>query len=72
MNGAESLARTLTAGEVDVCFANPGTSEMYFVAALDKTGGMRRSHAPVPGRPDGLLAGASLQAADAQPVEDGE
>lgn len=36
MNGAESLARTLVAGNVEVCFANPGTSEMHFVAALDK------------------------------------
>lgn len=41
MNGAESLVRTLVAGEVDVCFANPGTSEMHFVAALDKVDGMR-------------------------------
>ena len=36
MNGAESLARTLVAGGVNVCFTNPGTSEMHFVAALDK------------------------------------
>ena len=36
MNGAESLVRTLVAGGVDVCFANPGTSEMHFVAALDR------------------------------------
>jgi acetolactate synthase-1/2/3 large subunit len=35
MTGAESLARTLVACGVDVCFANPGTSEMHFVAALD-------------------------------------
>jgi acetolactate synthase-1/2/3 large subunit len=41
MNGAESLARTLVAGGVDVCFANPGTSEMHFVAALDRVEGMR-------------------------------
>ena len=41
MNGAESLVRTLLAGGVDVCFANPGTSEMHFVAALDKTDAMR-------------------------------
>ena len=41
MNGAESLARTLLAQGVDVCFANPGTSEMHFVAALDKVDGMR-------------------------------
>src|ERR1700709_2469323 len=41
MNGAESLVRTLVAGGVDVCFANPGTSEMHFVAALDLVEGMR-------------------------------
>src|ERR1051326_4486823 len=40
-NGAESLVRTLVAGGVDVCFANPGTSEMHFVAALDRVEGMR-------------------------------
>src|ERR1700694_5643761 len=40
MNGAESLVRTLVAGGVDVCFANPGTSEMHFVAALDRVEGM--------------------------------
>jgi acetolactate synthase-1/2/3 large subunit len=41
MNGAESLVRTLVAGGVDVCFTNPGTSEMHFVAALDRVDGMR-------------------------------
>ncbi|MEX2615270.1 MAG: acetolactate synthase large subunit [Alphaproteobacteria bacterium] len=40
MNGAESLVRTLVRGGVDVCFTNPGTSEMHFVAALDKVDGM--------------------------------
>ena len=41
MNGAESLVRTLLACGVETCFANPGTSEMHFVAALDKAPGMR-------------------------------
>jgi acetolactate synthase I/II/III large subunit len=41
MNGAEALVRTLVGAEVDVCFANPGTSEMHFVAALDRVDGMR-------------------------------
>ncbi|MDP3138662.1 MAG: acetolactate synthase large subunit [Burkholderiaceae bacterium] len=41
MNGGESLVRTLLASGVDTCFANPGTSEMHFVAALDRVGGMR-------------------------------
>ncbi|MEE7476750.1 thiamine pyrophosphate-binding protein, partial [Methylobacterium hispanicum] len=40
MNGAESLVRTLVAGGVEVCFTNPGTSEMHFVAALDRVEGM--------------------------------
>ncbi len=40
MNGAESLVRTLVAGGADVCFSNPGTSEMHFVAALDRVEGM--------------------------------
>jgi acetolactate synthase I/II/III large subunit len=41
MNGAESLIRTLLASGVDTCFTNPGTSEMHFVAALDRVEGMR-------------------------------
>ena len=36
MNGADALCDTLLAGGVDTCFANPGTSEMHFVAALDR------------------------------------
>lgn len=35
MNGAESLVATLVGQGVDICFANPGTSEMHFLAALD-------------------------------------
>jgi acetolactate synthase-1/2/3 large subunit len=41
VNGAESLVRTLLACGIDTCFANPGTSEMHFVAALDRVAGMR-------------------------------
>ena len=41
MNGAQHLIRTLVNGGVDVCFTNPGTSEMHFVAALDQVEGMR-------------------------------
>lgn len=41
MKGAEALLRTLVSGGVDVCFTNPGTSEMQFVAALDRVPGMR-------------------------------
>lgn len=36
MNGAESPVATLAADGVEWCFANPGTSEMHFVAALDR------------------------------------
>jgi len=35
MNGAESLVETLVDQGVDICFANPGTSEMHFLAALE-------------------------------------
>src|ERR1700676_2315053 len=41
MNGAERLVLTLVAGGVDVCFANPCSSEMHFVGALDRVEGMR-------------------------------
>ncbi|MBK5230510.1 MAG: acetolactate synthase large subunit, partial [Thermoleophilia bacterium] len=41
MNGARSLIRTLADAGVDVCFSNPGTSEMHFVAALDDVPEMR-------------------------------
>ena len=41
MNGAQALIRTLVGAGVDVCFANPGTSEMHFVAALDDVPEMR-------------------------------
>ena len=55
MNGAESLVRTLVAGNVNVCFANPGTSEMHFVAALDRVEGMRC----VLGLFEGVVTGAA-------------
>jgi acetolactate synthase I/II/III large subunit len=41
VNGAQALIRTLVDAGVDVCFANPGTSEMHFVAALDDVPEMR-------------------------------
>src|SRR5271154_694085 len=41
MNGAESLIRTAIAAGVEVCFANPGTTEMPLVAALDSAEGLR-------------------------------
>ena len=69
MNGAESLARTLVAGGVNVCFTNPGTSEMHFVAALDKVDGIRCVLGSVRGRGDGggrrLLANGRAAGGDA-------
>lgn len=55
MNGAESLVTTLLACGVDTCFANPGTSEMHFVAALDRITGMRC----VLGLFEGVVTGAA-------------
>lgn len=55
MNGAESLIRTLLACGVDTCFTNPGTSEMHFVAALDRIDGMRC----VLGLFEGVVTGAA-------------
>ena len=55
MNGAESLVRTLVDSGVDLCVTNPGTSEMHFVAALDKVPGMRC----VLGMFEGVVTGAA-------------
>ncbi len=55
MNGAESLVHTLIDSGVEVCFSNPGTSEMHFVAALDKVAGMRC----VLGLFEGVVTGAA-------------
>ncbi|MEQ1700970.1 MAG: thiamine pyrophosphate-binding protein, partial [Ilumatobacteraceae bacterium] len=53
MNGAESLLQTLVDAGVEVCFANPGTSEMHFVSAIDRVAGMR----PVLGLFEGVVTG---------------
>lgn len=55
MNGAEALVRTLTDCGVDTCFANPGTSEMHFVAALDSVDGLR----PILCLFEGVVTGAA-------------
>jgi acetolactate synthase-1/2/3 large subunit len=55
MNGAESLVRTLVDCNVELCLANPGTSEMHFVTALDRVPGMR----PVLGLFEGVVTGAA-------------
>jgi len=41
MNGAESMLQTLINQGVEVCFTNPGTSEMHMVSAIGKLDGMR-------------------------------
>jgi acetolactate synthase-1/2/3 large subunit len=55
MNGADSLCDTLLANDVRVCFANPGTSEMHFVAALDRKSDMRC----ILGLSEGVVTGAA-------------
>ena len=55
MNGAESLVLTLAENAVEVCFTNPGTSEMHFVSALDKVPGVRC----VLGLFEGVVTGAA-------------
>ncbi|WP_267879502.1 thiamine pyrophosphate-binding protein, partial [Saccharomonospora iraqiensis] len=55
MNGAQALIRTLVDAEVDVCFTNPGTSEMHFVSALDSVPEMRG----VLGLSEGVVTGAA-------------
>jgi len=55
MNGSEAMVHTLLKGEIDVCFANPGTSEMHFVSALDRAPGMRC----VLGLFEGVVSGAA-------------
>ncbi|MGB2331260.1 MAG: thiamine pyrophosphate-binding protein, partial [Pseudomonadales bacterium] len=41
MNGAESMLETLINNGIEVCFSNPGTSEMHMVAAIGKSQRMR-------------------------------
>jgi len=55
MNGAEALLRTTVAGGVDLCLANPGTTEMPLVAALDSVRGIRT----VLGLFEGVCTGAA-------------
>ncbi|MGB3319906.1 MAG: acetolactate synthase large subunit [Sphingopyxis granuli] len=55
MNGAEALIETLAQAGVEVCFANPGTSEMQLVAAIDRQHGMRA----ILGLFEGVVTGAA-------------
>src|SRR5690242_1610387 len=62
MNGAQALIRTLVDCGVDVCFMNPGTSEMHFVAALDSVPEMRGVLALFEGVATGAADGYSRMA----------
>lgn len=55
MNGAESLVRTLLNSDIDICFTNPGTSELYTVAAMDRMPDIRM----VLGLFEGVCTGAA-------------
>ena len=55
MNGAESMLQTLLNAGVEVCFANPGTSEMHMVSAIGKDQSMRS----VLGLFEGVCSGAA-------------
>lgn len=55
MNGAEAVVGTLVGCGVEVCFSNPGTSEIHIVAALDRTPQMR----PVLALFEGVVTGAA-------------
>jgi acetolactate synthase I/II/III large subunit len=54
-NGAQALMKTLADAGIEVCFSNPGTSEMHFVAALDDEPRMRA----VLGLFEGVATGAA-------------
>ena len=55
--GAEVLLQTLTANGIQTCFLNPGTSEMHFVAALDRIPAMRGILCPF----EGVCSGAAAE-----------
>src|SRR5438094_9568840 len=55
MNGAESLLRAAAAAGVEACFANPGTTELPLVQALDQVPGIRA----VLGLFEGVCTGAA-------------
>ena len=55
MNGAESLMRALSNAGVEVCFTNPGTTEIHLLAALDQVPEMRT----VLGLFEGVCSGAA-------------
>ncbi len=55
MNGAQALVATLAEAGVEVCFANPGTSEMHLVSAFDTEPRIR----PILALFEGVVTGAA-------------
>jgi len=55
MNGAEALLKTLVNAGIEICFANPGTSEMHLVSAIGKTDSVR----PILCLFEGVVTGAA-------------
>lgn len=55
MNGAHALLDSLVNAGIEVCFANPGTSEMHLVTAIGKTDNVR----PVLCLFEGVVSGAA-------------
>ena len=55
MNGAEIMVKTALAAGIEICFSNPGTTELPLVAALDSMPGMRA----VLGLFEGVCTGAA-------------
>ena len=69
MTGAECLLRTLAANGVDICFMNPGTSEIQFVAALERVRGGSRWLRPDAGQTGGDVAAPEPHAPEPQAPE---
>ena len=67
MRGADLLLRSLAESGVEICFANPGTSEMHLVAAFDTVSSLRpvltlhESVAIAPGGPSAAATAARPQ-----------
>jgi acetolactate synthase-1/2/3 large subunit len=55
MNGAECIIKAARDSGIEVCFANPGTTELPLAVALDTVGGIR----PVLGLFEGVCTGAA-------------
>ena len=55
MNASDALIKTLVANGLEVVFANPGTSEMHLVAAIDNNPEIR----PILGLFEGVVSGAA-------------